>query len=104
VSPSQTIGIGDAENDHAFLGMFGTAVAVANALPSIKEVADYVTAGARGAGVIEVIGRLAAGLTARNESLDSHAPGARARRNRADDDAAADVDDRHVARGSVCGQ
>jgi len=47
--------IGDAENDHAFLRASGYAVAVANALPAIKDEADLVTKGARDAGVAELI-------------------------------------------------
>ena len=48
-------GIGDAENDHAFLELCGYSVAVANALPSIREKAHYVTAGDHGEGVAEFI-------------------------------------------------
>ena len=58
VSPATAIGIGDAENDHAFLQFCGVGVAVANALPSVKARADLVTHGARGAGVVELIDRL----------------------------------------------
>ena len=36
----RTVGVGDAENDHAFLRHCGVAVAVANALPSVKAAAD----------------------------------------------------------------
>lgn len=61
ISPRRTIGVGDAENDHVFLRACGLAVAVANALPSIKELAHVVTAGARGAGVTELIDRVMAG-------------------------------------------
>ena len=61
ISPRRTIGVGDAENDQAFLRVCGLAVAVANALPSVKEMADLVTAGARGAGVIELLERVLAG-------------------------------------------
>ena len=57
----QTIGVGDAENDQAFLRACGLAVAVANALPSVKEMAHLITAGARGAGVAELIDRALAG-------------------------------------------
>jgi hydroxymethylpyrimidine pyrophosphatase-like HAD family hydrolase len=57
----RTIGVGDAENDQAFLRACGLAVAVANALPSVKEMAHVVTAGARGAGVIELVDRVIAG-------------------------------------------
>ncbi|HXV24213.1 MAG TPA: HAD hydrolase family protein [Alphaproteobacteria bacterium] len=37
LSPHNVAGIGDAENDHAFLGLCGASAAVANALPSIKK-------------------------------------------------------------------
>ncbi|MBI3767300.1 MAG: HAD family phosphatase [Deltaproteobacteria bacterium] len=50
-----TVGIGDAENDHSFLALCGRAVAVANALPTVKEHADLVTTGTHGAGVVELI-------------------------------------------------
>ncbi|MFN2622461.1 MAG: HAD family hydrolase [Chthoniobacterales bacterium] len=55
VSADEVIGIGDAENDHAFLECCGLGVAVANALPMLKERADFVTKGARGDGVAELI-------------------------------------------------
>jgi len=58
ITAADTIGVGDAENDQAFLRMCGLAVAVDNALPSVKEIAHVVTAGARGAGVAELIRRL----------------------------------------------
>ncbi len=58
LSPHNVVGIGDAENDMAFLSACGCSIAVANALASIKERADIVTAGTRGEGVIEVIDRL----------------------------------------------
>jgi hydroxymethylpyrimidine pyrophosphatase-like HAD family hydrolase len=61
VSAEQTAGVGDAENDQAFLRACGLAVAVANALPSVKELAHVVTAGARGAGVVELIDALLRG-------------------------------------------
>ena len=61
VPPAQVAGIGDAENDEAFLSLCGCYVAVANALPSIKQSADLVTEEDCGAGVIEVIDRALAG-------------------------------------------
>jgi hydroxymethylpyrimidine pyrophosphatase-like HAD family hydrolase len=61
LAPEQVVGVGDAENDQAFLRMCGLAVAVNNALPAVKEIAHVVTAGARGAGVSELIDRLLAG-------------------------------------------
>jgi hydroxymethylpyrimidine pyrophosphatase-like HAD family hydrolase len=54
IDPATVVGVGDAENDHALLQRCGFAVAVANALPALKERADYVTAGERGAGVVEL--------------------------------------------------
>ena len=59
--PARTVGVGDAENDEAFLRLCGVSVAVDNALPSLKEIADVVTAGARGEGVRELIDRLLSG-------------------------------------------
>src|SRR3954469_2279715 len=55
VSADEVVGVGDAENDHAFLECCGVGVAVANALPMLKERADFVTKGARGDGVAELI-------------------------------------------------
>ena len=51
LSPHNMVGIGDAENDHAFLAMSEFAVAVADAVPALRERADYVTRapGPRGA-------------------------------------------------------
>jgi hydroxymethylpyrimidine pyrophosphatase-like HAD family hydrolase len=61
VTAEETVGVGDAENDQAFLRVCGFAAAVANALPSVKAMANLTTVGARGAGVIEVVDRLLAG-------------------------------------------
>jgi HAD superfamily hydrolase (TIGR01484 family) len=58
LSAHEIVGVGDAENDHAFLSMCECAVAVANALPAVKEHADLVTAGDHGAGVVELIEQL----------------------------------------------
>ncbi len=58
LSPHNAVGVGDAENDHAFLRCCGCAAAVANALPSLKEAANAVMKGERGEGVIELTGRL----------------------------------------------
>jgi hypothetical protein len=55
VSPDDVAGIGDAENDVVFLKLCGTAVAVNNALPEVKAIADVVTRGSRGEGVAEFI-------------------------------------------------
>lgn len=58
---SQVVGIGDAENDHAFLSHCGMAVAVANALPSLKAEAHLVTQGKAGAGAVELIDAMLTG-------------------------------------------
>jgi hydroxymethylpyrimidine pyrophosphatase-like HAD family hydrolase len=55
LDPAAVIGVGDAENDHVLLACCGFGVAVSNALPALKERADYVTLAARGAGVAELI-------------------------------------------------
>ncbi len=60
LSPHNCVGIGDAENDHTFLALCECAVAVANALPMLKERADLVTQGDHGVGVVELAERLIA--------------------------------------------
>jgi len=64
-SPHEAIGIGDAQNDHSFLERCECAVAVANALPTIRELAAFTTAGEAGQGVVEVIDELIANDLAR---------------------------------------
>lgn len=58
VSARSVVGVGDAENDHAFLRSCECSFAVENALSSLKENADYVTKAARGDGVVELIEEL----------------------------------------------
>jgi hydroxymethylpyrimidine pyrophosphatase-like HAD family hydrolase len=60
LSAHDVVGIGDAENDHAFLARCGLAVAVADALPSVREEADVVMRGGAGAGTVELIDALLA--------------------------------------------
>jgi HAD superfamily hydrolase (TIGR01484 family) len=60
ISPHNVVGVGDAENDHAFLQLCECSIAVANALPMIKKHADYVTREDRGAGVAELAGMIMA--------------------------------------------
>ncbi len=55
VPAHKVIGIGDAENDLAFLRLAGFAVAVGNAVPSLAAEADLVTRAANGAGVREFV-------------------------------------------------
>lgn len=74
LSLRNTVGIGDAENDLAFLSITECAVAVANALPALKERADIVTRGDHGAGVVELIEAILA------DDLATHEPSRRQRR------------------------
>jgi len=60
LSPHNVVGVGDAENDHAFLSTCECAVVVANALPVLKERVDLVTSGDHGRGVSELIDRMLA--------------------------------------------
>jgi hydroxymethylpyrimidine pyrophosphatase-like HAD family hydrolase len=55
IGHADTVGVGDAENDHAMLESCGLGVAVSNALPALKERADHVTKADHGAGVAELI-------------------------------------------------
>lgn len=61
IDPADTVGIGDAENDHAMLESCGLGVAVSNALPALKEHADHVTQADHGAGVAELINAILMG-------------------------------------------
>ncbi len=54
LSPHNTVGVGDAENDHALLAACECGVAVDNALPFLKERADLVMKGRSSAGVVEL--------------------------------------------------
>jgi HAD superfamily hydrolase (TIGR01484 family) len=68
LSAHNVVGVGDGENDHAFLRICECAVAVANAVPMLKERADLVTRGDHGAGVVELIEDLLASDLATAES------------------------------------
>ncbi len=74
LSPHNTAGVGDAENDHAFLSLCEFSAATANALPTVKERADLVTAGTHGRGVTELIDQiLADDLRGLSRCLTRHA-------------------------------
>jgi HAD superfamily hydrolase (TIGR01484 family) len=60
IAPNHVAGIGDAENDHAFLESCAVAAAVENALPTLKERCDLVLSCHHGAGVVELIDRILA--------------------------------------------
>ncbi|WP_051377473.1 HAD hydrolase family protein [Paraburkholderia dilworthii] len=79
LSAFNVAGVGDAENDHALLDACGFSVAVANALPALKEHADMVTSRAAGAGVAELVDALVkddlcerASVTSRSRVLIGH--------------------------------
>jgi len=68
-----TVVIGDAENDNAILQVAECAVAVDNALPSVKALADWTTGRSAGDGVTELIDRLIADdLTSLDTQLNRH--------------------------------
>lgn len=52
---SEVVAVGDAENDHSLLNAAGLGVAVANAVPALKERADITMSKPRGQGVVELI-------------------------------------------------
>jgi hydroxymethylpyrimidine pyrophosphatase-like HAD family hydrolase len=58
ISSHHVVGVGDAENDHAFLDSCAVAAAVDNALPALKERCDIVLQAGHGAGVVELIDRI----------------------------------------------
>jgi hypothetical protein len=60
LSRHNVVGVGDAENDHAFLSQCECSVAVENALEALKGKTDWVTAGADGEGAVELIRSLVA--------------------------------------------
>jgi HAD superfamily hydrolase (TIGR01484 family) len=73
LSPHNVVSVGDAENDHAFLAVSECAVAVSNALGSLKERSDVVTKGDHGAGVTELIdGLLADDLESATAGIGRH--------------------------------
>jgi HAD superfamily hydrolase (TIGR01484 family) len=60
LSPHNVVGVGDAENDHAFLALCECSVAVKNALDTLKERVDWVTSAGHGDGTVELIQALIA--------------------------------------------
>ena len=60
LSPHNVVGVGDAENDHAFLALCECSVAVANALDTLKARVDWVTTESHGDGSVELIQALIA--------------------------------------------
>ena len=60
LSAENAVGVGDGENDHAFLSRCGLSVAVENAIDALKEHSDWVTAKGYGEGTLELIRHLLA--------------------------------------------
>jgi HAD superfamily hydrolase (TIGR01484 family) len=58
LSRHNTVGVGDAENDHAFLQLCEFSAAVANALPAVKDAVEMVLPADHGAGVELLIDRI----------------------------------------------
>ncbi len=72
-SEHNSVAVGDAENDSAMFKVAECAVAVNNALPSLKETVDLVTRGSQGEGVGELIDKLIADdLEELNDKLTRH--------------------------------
>ena len=55
LSPHEVVGIGDSENDHALFQASELAVAVASAVPTLRDAADWVTVQDNGAGTAEAV-------------------------------------------------
>jgi hypothetical protein len=55
LSSHEAVGIGDAENDHSFLERCECAVAVANAVPSVRQSVAFTTKRENGRGVAELV-------------------------------------------------
>lgn len=72
LSPHNAVGVGDAENDHAFLKVCECSAAVANALPAVKDTADVVTRSDHGAGVAELIDAMIANDLSDLKTLARH--------------------------------
>ena len=72
LSPHNAVGVGDAENDHAFLKVCECSAAVANALPAVKDTADVVARHDHGAGVAELIDQMIANDLSHLKTLSRH--------------------------------
>jgi HAD superfamily hydrolase (TIGR01484 family) len=69
ISEHETVGVGDAENDHPFLKYCAVSVAVANSHPAVKEIATITTKGDHGEGVVELIDMILAGTLPEPNSI-----------------------------------
>src|SRR5262245_36239953 len=60
LSAHNVVGVGDAENDHAFLALCECSVAVNNALDTLKQRVDWITSEGHGDGSVELLQALIA--------------------------------------------
>jgi hydroxymethylpyrimidine pyrophosphatase-like HAD family hydrolase len=67
MSTAQVVGVGDGENDLDLFEASGLRIAVANAVPELREMADWITPGAEGAGIEELADLL---LFGRDAAID----------------------------------
>jgi len=75
LSPHNCVGVGDAENDSSLLQVTEAAVAVNNALPALKGMADWVTSSGHGKGVAELIDAMInEDLSSLDERMTRHYP------------------------------
>lgn len=74
IAPERAVAVGDAENDHALLELAGIGAAVANALQSLKDRADFVATRDHGAGVAELIDAMLAGNLTRRPRVTKTSP------------------------------
>jgi HAD superfamily hydrolase (TIGR01484 family) len=72
ISAQNVVAVGDAENDHSFLRAAECGVAVANALPELKEHADIVLNASEGKGIIELVDQLISSDLAQFDSTFVH--------------------------------
>ena len=72
LSRHEVVGVGDSENDHSFLRRSECAATLANAVPSIRKIADVVTKGENGSGLAELINELIDNDLSRMEGRLTH--------------------------------
>ncbi|WP_422398121.1 phosphoglycolate phosphatase [Sulfolobus tengchongensis] len=64
------VALGDSENDYALFRIADIKVAVANAIPQVKEMADIVTEKPNGLGVIEILDKILSGQLRKEVNID----------------------------------
>lgn len=64
IRPGRFVAIGDSENDRPTFEVAGASIAVANAVPDLKEQADHVTSSTYAAGLLEALDLIESGFPA----------------------------------------